>query len=63
MLEDKELEDWTFAELKRWALTELVDAFVVGGSKEMNVRLHWVLVQVMRWSTEEQKKRKKEQTK
>jgi len=42
---------WSYDKFKRYFVSQLVEGFVMGGSKEVGTRVHWMLVEFMQWKS------------
>ena len=41
--------DWDFNTLKKWMVLDVVEAFIMGGSKGVSVAMHGVLTTAFAW--------------
>lgn len=62
-MNDKDLKDWNFEELRKYCLTRLSDGLITGGFKGMNSELWEVLTTTMTWRDSQVEKSKEESKK
>ncbi len=52
--------DWDFQTLRRWMVVRSVEAFIMGGSKELSSAMHGLMTTVLAWGEQNEARRKAE---